>query len=855
MSKYYYGFFRDRENTLYKVIIITDFQLVDRDCAPADCGEITLASEPFIVEYESEENNLYKPYKCSTATISMMLDFPIPEFNDSSGNNVFVALLKSNNVSNIELLRSQKNDTNCDVVWAGFATPNAYSQPFENESDVFQLECQDALSTLQYYDMKRYVVGGYISFKDVLMRMFAKLRCITEVYITDAIQTEDNKSALNVTGTELNNWYDEDDEAEKMLDVLSEIMQYYSLTCIQVGNAIFIINYDAVISDSHSALTYSFYYNRAIEDYNAIYYDNNENDADCFKAVKTSEAELSHKIDVDKSYISAGNTSISLGSVFNRAKVISKFYDYPDKQKEISSEVDIFSNKVWEKSLQSVRSDHGVLGNSIDDSVYLRPYRGTNPIDSLHIYYSKNGWSNNNITFCEYYNKRQIRVDNGGFFFDWVDVESPLQFYIYDIDKLTQIGSSVNWKWVSQSTTRKRPTGDCMGQWNLQAMRENNGAFLFRHYNNSFNGESEGRNWENRLMSLDAPTLQLSIGMCGYRSANNNIVSENYPKNERETNRQIYLEYDAGVMTLTQNTMLVINGKITFYAGHWTLPASYGNDDKVSGDDNYIYARLQFGDLYYNSDSESWQTEPVDCKIYLSANDGSTAFGQAFKFQNGTINWASQYNGFAVKSPGAGVSGNVKVTLYRPFGLAPKNYAQLSVIDDFGISLVADADDEYTLANEEEKTDNEYCNSIYDSAVEDYDDVEFKITTGDARHNANYSNCIVLGENKMMSSYINKATDVTDIAERQMLTNLINQYSTPSLLIDINLYNNLNIMPFTHFTYHFFNDKIFVLDSWSIDYEKSRINCKLLEKKKIQTKINIIDKEVNRDFGRNGRLL
>ena len=68
---YYSGYFRNTDTTideagqLFKVVIITNFKKQEYNYG----GELMLSDSPFIVTYESEDGNIYKAYKCSTATV------------------------------------------------------------------------------------------------------------------------------------------------------------------------------------------------------------------------------------------------------------------------------------------------------------------------------------------------------------------------------------------------------------------------------------------------------------------------------------------------------------------------------------------------------------------------------------------------------------------------------------------------------------------------------------------------------------------------------------------------------------------------------------------------------------------
>ena len=106
----YYGYFRSIDTSIdsrgqkYKVEIFTDFsnpypadKLNPYDPSqpiPNEGIEITMTSQPFIVNYTNESGDLYKPYKCSTASVSFLMSNYNPEFFTSNANKIMVALLK-----------------------------------------------------------------------------------------------------------------------------------------------------------------------------------------------------------------------------------------------------------------------------------------------------------------------------------------------------------------------------------------------------------------------------------------------------------------------------------------------------------------------------------------------------------------------------------------------------------------------------------------------------------------------------------------------------------------------------------------------------------------------------------------
>ena len=249
---YYYGFFRntdtsiDEKGQLYKVVIITNYQNDEYEVG----GELILTDSPFTIEYSTDENDLFKPYKCSTATVGILQRDMNFSFNTTSGNNVLVKLLKYNNEDTEDDLSLRSSDnTHFDIEWIGFATPNAYSQSYENYFDEFELECQDALSTLQYY--KYETLGNtptFVSFADIVKKWCVFLGTYRNIYVTDTIviPSNDFQDPLHSLYIDERNFFDEDDKPMTVLEVLEEICKYLSLTCVPQKDNLYFLSYSAI---------------------------------------------------------------------------------------------------------------------------------------------------------------------------------------------------------------------------------------------------------------------------------------------------------------------------------------------------------------------------------------------------------------------------------------------------------------------------------------------------------------------------------------------------------------------------------------------------------------------------------
>lgn len=219
---YKFGYFRNLANELYKVVIITDYQ--EYKVGQQGQEEITLLYKPVSIEFEGGDD-VFAPYRASTMTVRFLQERFDESLNNSLGNNVFVTLQK-------------EEGGKYKTMWQGFSTPNAYNQPFINVvGDEFELECQDALSTLKYCYFEKQNTKNHLTIKDYIQLAFLQLnglfkRCI---YPT----TPNNILEMCISQE---NWLNENDEPMSWLDILSEICKYLGLTLTSEGEDILLLD-------------------------------------------------------------------------------------------------------------------------------------------------------------------------------------------------------------------------------------------------------------------------------------------------------------------------------------------------------------------------------------------------------------------------------------------------------------------------------------------------------------------------------------------------------------------------------------------------------------------------------------
>lgn len=121
------GYFKSIDNRVYFV------ELEKKDGNDTE-KTLKFSEDPVEITYESEEN-IYKPIKSSTATITIVTDKYDKDLYSISGRDVSVVIYDS---------------TDDVIVWKGYLTPNVYSQDYDEPRTELELECQDELSALKY---------------------------------------------------------------------------------------------------------------------------------------------------------------------------------------------------------------------------------------------------------------------------------------------------------------------------------------------------------------------------------------------------------------------------------------------------------------------------------------------------------------------------------------------------------------------------------------------------------------------------------------------------------------------------------------------------------------------------------
>ena len=183
--------------------------------------------------------------------------------------------------------------------------------------------------------------------------------------------------------------------------------------------------------------------------------------------------------------------------------------------------------------------------------------------------------------------------------------------------------------------------------------------------------------------------------------------------------------------------------------------------------------------------------------------------------------------GYAIPMPTTYVTtGKPLFTLYQPHKLDDSYRCDAVWLSNFDIIAKV----QNFQIDVEKDSDTEYSNVINEDFVNEFEDIDFKICTWDNKE-ANYSAvCYWDGSNyQFLDAVYNRATKQSIRLEEHLIYKLVTQYSTPSVILELNLKNNIQL--YATITDNFLDDKVFVIDSMTIDWEMNKNTVRLIEKK------------------------
>lgn len=197
--------------------------------------ELTPAENPFSVEIV-DDDFIYIPTRFSTANICIVGSDYLQSLYSTSYQQYRVTF-KRNNI----------------ITWCGFIKPELYTQDYSSKLFELELECQSAMSTLEFIPYKQIgeEVKVFVSFwtllKNAITLSNAKYNSIVFPHVyseTESVYLSDIDNVLKKMTLSEQNFFDEDDKAMTYKEVLEEICKLLNWTCVDWRGDLYFVDVD-----------------------------------------------------------------------------------------------------------------------------------------------------------------------------------------------------------------------------------------------------------------------------------------------------------------------------------------------------------------------------------------------------------------------------------------------------------------------------------------------------------------------------------------------------------------------------------------------------------------------------------
>lgn len=851
---YYWGKFRNIDTSVdplgqeYKVVIFTNY---DGSTSPYGFNPITdepylgtelvMAAQPFTVSYLNEDGNIYKPYKCSTATVRFMMSSLNLDLFTNKENNILVALLKRDNdivlrgdtyvnKNTDEVVLRKRSyglfygflpsevDAKCyKVEWIGYATPNTYNQNYTLVEQEFEFECQDAFSVLKYDGLPFNVTVEVRDVKTIINLIIGQLGTYKHIYYPSTLTLPDvsNESSSFIRIVQqYRNFIEDDDEPISKIELIEAIGSFLNITFIPFKDSVYIVNYEGVAGNINN------YYNYSIVNNNNLFFNYRSDNPTWNDSVLEN---LENNLDLTKDCYAGDDTNITMQSVYSNFKV-----------KCDESEVDLIPDLSDSKNYSRLQNN-----GAQTDYLYTEILTPSGP--SQNTYYESAKWNGgvigelnevNGIGFHSYiYNASYLDSDN--ILQDHNDIKHPeLNTSIFNIniysdaeaDSLTYYTGCVVLK-----NTKIKGSESKSDLWFSSKLNTN-------LYNEAFGNEIVfwGKN---------------NFGHVPDRSSYNSWWSENH---------QTVLSYTSPKFIIRPNKAISIKGDWTFFRNNAFISLPINDNQRVGwGTDGldctvdksklYVTARITF----YISDGVDTYTYTVKkhdedkyylnsgnfrCDLALNDNDytPNKPFGQTFKFKDS----AGEDSGliipistvFSHDFNSTELICSMFVEIMKPLGVAKdsQNYpvfCNSAILKNFSISLVDEAQIEQWGYGDVTTDFHNKLNKNLDTF-----EIDNKLSTNQYVNKLSYNYCFKVYNNYyyLLDNLCNQATGIVGRPEVLKLADIYNQYRDKTIGLNTTIRENLGITPNTRVKW---NNTNFIVDRQNIDYELNRNTITLIEKK------------------------
>lgn len=850
---YYWGKFRNIDTSIdplgqeYKVVIFTGY---DGSTSPygfnplinePDLGtELVMTATPFIVSYQNEDGNIYKPYKCSTATVSfLMSELNLDLFTNKEDNILVVLLKRDNNIvlrgdtyinkNTDEVVIRKRNyglfygflpseiDTNCyKVEWIGYATPNTYNQNYTLVEQEFQLECQDAFSTLKYDGLPFNNLVEVRDVKTVINLIIGQLGTYKHIYYPSTLTLPDinNEEASFIKIVQqYRNFIEEDDEPISKIELIEAIGAFLNVSFVPFKDSVYIVNYEGVAGNINN------YYNYSIINNNNLFFNFRTDNPQWNDSVLEN---IENNLELTKDCYAGDDTNITMQSVYNNFRV-------KCDEKEIDIMPDLSDSKNYSR-----------LQNNGIQTGYLYTETLTPSDPTQNTYYESAKWDGGIIGELK-------EVNNIG-----------LTSYIYNSSYLDDNDRPQD-KYISLSPELNTSIFNINSS-NAESSRYYTGCVVLK--NTKIKGsESKSNPWFSSKLNttLYNEAYGNAIVFWGKNNFGHTPAISSY-NSWWDDNTQVVLTYTSPKFIIRPNKAISIKGDWIFFRNNAFISLPINDNTRVGwGTDGldctvdksklYITARITFSimdgttttiysvkkqvdDKYYLSDTNINDT----CKLALNDSDyvKNKPFGQTFKFKDSegeNSGLVIPLNSFLEDYHGSTeLIATIYIQIMKPFGVAKdsQNYpvfCNSSLLKNFNISMV---DTNQVEQWEYDDITTDFHNKINKNL--DTFEIDNKLSTNQYVNKLSYNYCFKVYNNNylLLNNLCNQATGIIGRPEILKLADIYNQYRDKTIGLNTTLWENLGITPNTRVKW---NNRNFIVDKQEIDYELNRNTISLIEKK------------------------
>ena len=860
---YYWGKFRNIDTSIdplgqeYKVVIFTGYDgrhnpyfIMDE---PTVGIELIMTSSPFTVSYENEDGNIYKPYKCSTATVSFLMSNLNLDLFTNKENNILVALLKRDNnivlngdtyinkLTNDVVVRKRSYglfygflpseiDKECyNVEWIGYATPNTYNQNYTLVEQEFQLECQDAFSTLKYDGLPFNNLVEVRDVKTVINLVIGQLGTYKHIYYPSTLILPDIINYYNDVGVESSsfiriiqqyrNFIEKDDEPISKIELLEAIGSFLNVSFVPFKDSVYIINYEGVAGNINN------YYRYSLIENNNFFFNYREEEPEWSDSVLEN---LENNLELTKDCYAGDDTNITMQSVYNNFRV-------KCDENEVDLMPDLSNSENFEHSTP----------NNITASIYNNYSEPDNKNVQWLGGVISNYQQNNGVGFKNFIYKANYVDGNDIIHADYTPQTPALNPNIFLIDD-TDIGST---------------SGYYSGCVNLKNTKIRGNYIRDTHL--TYNKETDQRN------NANFPNDFVFWNRNNFSDLfSDGIVAGEYNR-FWNNNHQVVLEYQSPKFILTDTKQFQIKGDWMFFRHGGFVFIKTDNDGvRIDKKKLYITAQIIFTtrngqpgneehfcvksdggvddgfivpndiDLYASKIQHYIPENTVNWRVDLPLNDDedsvkmSDPFGQWISFKNSNGDNSGIIIDMSRLAPTPNSSTNyicdVRVRIMCPLGIGvgtAQGWANSSMVRNLEFNIV-DTNEIESWGYGDITTD--FHNSI-NKNLETFE-IDNKLSTNQHINKLSYNYCFKVYDNHyfLLNDLYNQATGIIGRPELLKLADIYNQYRDKTIGLNTTIWENLGITPNTRVKWQYRN---FIIDRQEIDYEMNRNTVSLIEKK------------------------